>query len=143
MSGKNSDRSAGWIPVVAGALMGDDGLWLMHRRPSEKHYGGLWEFPGGKVEDAEIPVKALLRELHEELGITVTQSDCAPVGFAEQREQDSAAPIVIFLYKIMRWVGTPMAQEGGQVGWFTPLQIMRLAKPPLDCELAAGLFEKG
>ncbi|MEO1019891.1 MAG: NUDIX domain-containing protein, partial [Pseudomonadota bacterium] len=63
--------SEGWTPVVAGALRGKDGRWLMHRRPLGKHHGGLWEFPGGKVEPHEIPVKSLARELNEELGIEV------------------------------------------------------------------------
>ena len=59
------------IWVVAGALRSREEHWLMHRRPEEKAHGGLWEFPGGKVEPTEIPVEALIRELHEELGIVV------------------------------------------------------------------------
>ena len=130
------------IWVVAGALKGSGDRWLMHRRSLEKHHGGLWEFPGGKVESAEIPVKALIRELDEELGITVLAGDCEPVGFAEDRAFDAPNPVVILLYKIARWNGEPRALEGEGIGWFSPAQVDSLAKPPLDRVLAQQLFAK-
>ena len=131
------------IWVVAGGLKGPGDAWLMHRRPLGKHHGGLWEFPGGKVESTEIPVKALIRELQEELGITVRPEYCEPVGFAEDRNPDPGHPaIVILLYTITRWQGEPRALEGGEVNWFTAESVLELEKPPLDCELAAQLFEK-
>ena len=129
-----------WLPVVAGALCAGDGRWLMHRRPFEKHHGGLWEFPGGKVEDAEIPVKALIRELREELGIRIDPRDCSPIAFAEEAESAGRRPIVILLYKITFWTGEPQALEGGEVSWFTAQEIARLDKPPLDEELCGLLF---
>ncbi|MAY19625.1 MAG: DNA mismatch repair protein MutT [Erythrobacteraceae bacterium] len=125
--------------VVAGALGAAGDRWLMHRRPLEKHHGGLWEFPGGKVETAEIAVKALTRELHEELGISVLTEDCEPVGFAEECGEN---PIVILLYKVMRWRGEPRALEGGAVQWFAREDISALDKPPLDTALTAQLFAK-
>lgn len=131
------------IWVVAGALTAAEDRWLMHRRPLEKHHGGLWEFPGGKIEAAEIPVKALIRELEEELGVQVRGDDCAPVAFAEDRSVDAVRPVVILLYKVAAWTGEPQALEGGGVGWFTPREIMALEKPPLDRVLARQLFEKG
>jgi 8-oxo-dGTP diphosphatase len=128
--------------VVAGALEGPGDTWLMHRRPLEKHHGGLWEFPGGKVEETEIPVKALIRELREELGVAIDEADCMPAGFAEDRGGDGGFPIVILLYKVGRWQGSPTALEGGQVDWFSPTEIPRLPKPPLDHHLAEGIFGK-
>ncbi|MEM7664729.1 MAG: (deoxy)nucleoside triphosphate pyrophosphohydrolase [Pseudomonadota bacterium] len=130
----------GFIPVVAGALQRDDGRWLMHRRPLEKHHGGLWEFPGGKVEPSEIPINSLLRELREELGITIRPTDCSPVAFAEEASEPSKKPIVILLYKVSRWERVPEALEGGRIGWFTPEEAGELAKPPLDEALIARLF---
>jgi 8-oxo-dGTP diphosphatase len=106
----------------------------------EKDHGGLWEFPGGKVEDTEFPVKALIRELREELGIAVRETDCWPSAFAESGVRIEAAPIVILLYTIACWEGTPAALEGGEVRWFTAAEVRSLAKPPLDCDLAAQLF---
>lgn len=138
--GKKSDMINDWVPVVAGALNAGDGHWLMHCRPEEKHHGGLWEFPGGKLEMAESPRKGLIRELHEELGISIESRDCHPAGFAEEALSSGAAPIVILLYTVNRWNGEPVALEGGSIGWFTPLEIAKLDKPPLDVVLAEQLF---
>lgn len=145
--GKNSDMNGGPILVVAGALWargrGSEDMCLMHRRPFDKHHGGLWEFPGGKVEHAEIPIKALIRELQEELGIAVAAKDCEPVGFAEESQpEDGRPPIVILLYKISAWQGEPRALEGEAVDWFSASEIASLDKPPLDSALAERLFEK-
>jgi 8-oxo-dGTP diphosphatase len=129
-----------WVPVVAGALMRGDGLWLMHRRPLGKHHGGLWEFPGGKVEDDEMPVESLVRELREELGIACDPARCQPVSFAQSVGHDDQPAIVILLYTVTGWEGEPVALEGGQVGWFTPEEVRTLAKPPLDIQLAADLL---
>lgn len=131
-----------WLCVVALALRGMDGRWLMHRRPLEKHHGGLWEFPGGKVEPGEVPVNALIREIQEELGIGLQAEDVHPATFAEERTVASGRPIVILLYTASRWRGQAAALEGGEIGWFLPTEIATLAKPPLDMELAAQLLAK-
>ena len=64
-----------WTCVVALALRDGKGRWLMHRRPADKHHGGLWEFPGGKVETGETPRNALVRETEEELGHGQSRDD--------------------------------------------------------------------
>lgn len=130
------------ILVVAGALERSDGLVLMQRRPLEKHHGGLWEFPGGKVEPTEIAVNALVRELFEETGITLDPAHCSPACFAEDALGTAGPPIVILLYKVLQWQGEPRALEGGEIDWFTPSQIAQLPRPPLDQHLAASLFAK-
>jgi 8-oxo-dGTP diphosphatase len=137
---KKSDNRLGFLTVSAGALRRGDGLWLMHRRPLQKDHGGLWEFPGGKVEATEKPSECLVRELREELGISLCTDDLDPVGFAEERAAERKLPIVILLYKITAWEGEPAALEGGKIGWFTPEAIGRLPKPPLDSVLASHLF---
>ena len=128
--------------VVAGALQRESGRWLMHRRPDHKHHGGLWEFPGGKVEQGESPESALIRELSEELGIKIAADSPVPVTFAADRRDSSDSPIVILLYKITCWEGEPAPLEGGALGWFANQEVLELAKPPLDIELALQLFEK-
>lgn len=130
------------IWVVAGALTGPDATWLMHRRPLDKAHGGLWEFPGGKVEGSEMPQESLCRELHEELGIVIAPSNCAPACFAEEARKEGSRPIVLLLYTITDWIGSPQALEGEAIGWFTAQEIAKLEKPPLDERLAAQLFEK-
>lgn len=132
----------GWLTVVAGALQRGDGRWLMHRRPEGKHHAGLWEFPGGKVEPAEMPLDSLVRELEEELGVVANPGLCAPAGFAHSGIAGETGAIVILLYKVGSWDGEPAALEGGSVDWFTPEQIAALPKPPLDIALAAQLFQK-
>ena len=128
--------------VVAGALADGQGRWLMHRRPLHKQHGGLWEFPGGKVEDTEIPSVSLIRELHEELGIQIDPVDLEPCCFAQEAPIHGSRQIVILLYIIRNWQGVAQALEGGEVGWFTPEEVTGLTKPPLDIELAKSLFEK-
>lgn len=127
--------------VVAGALQRPDGAWLMHKRPSGKQHGGLWEFPGGKVESSETPANALIRELREELGITVDPQSTTPVTFAENEPQPGETAIVILLYSVSSWAGKPEPLEGGELGWFTAREIAVMEKPPLDIDLAARLFE--
>ncbi len=140
--GKKSDKGAGIMLVVAGALARKDGRWLMHKRPLAKHHGGLWEFPGGKVEPQEAPVFALVRELEEELGISVKTESCRAAVFADQGKSANQTPIVILLYTIAQWEGKPQALEGEEIGWFLPEEIEQLDKPPLDIVLARRLFEK-
>jgi 8-oxo-dGTP diphosphatase len=128
--------------VVALALRGAEGRWLMHRRPPHKHHGGLWEFPGGKVETGEKPRDALVREATEELGIALNPARLEPAGFAEEAGSQGRKPIVILLYTCP-WTGAAVhALEGGEVAWFTPNEIAALDKPPLDVALSHSLFEK-
>ena len=132
-----------WICVAALALRDDRGRWLMHRRPLHKHHGGLWEFPGGKVEPGERPREALVREIQEELGLSLASHAVQPVAFADEDETRGTKPIVIMLYS-SAWDGSPVAAlEGGEIAWFRPREIDMLPKPPLDIELSRGLFEKG
>ena len=114
----------------------------MHRRPEDKHHGGLWEFPGGKVESGESPAQALVREIREELGLAIDAGELEPATFAQEPFGAREKPIVILLYTCA-WDGSPVeALEGGAVDWFAPGEIGALAKPPLDVALAARLLEK-
>ena len=127
--------------VVAAALQRDDGCWLMHRRPDHKHHGGLWEFPGGKVESGETPADALVREIQEELGITLDRDALAPAGFAERAAEGGQPAIVILLYTARQWTGDPTAlEDGAAVGWYTTDEVMQLPKPELDIALSHRLF---
>ncbi len=129
-----------WIAVAALALAREDGRWLMHRRPPDKHHGGLWEFPGGKVEAGEMPDFALEREIREELGIGLDRDHLQPAGFAQCGPEAGAPGIVILLYTSACWTGAPQALEGGEIDWFAPHDIPRLAMPPLDVALVRDFF---
>lgn len=127
--------------VVAAALVSPDGTVLLHRRAFGAVHGGLWEFPGGKVNDGEAPEIALRRELSEELDIVVEEGDLQPVGFASGQTQDNLPPrpLVILLYTCSRWIGEPRCVEGAGIGWFAPAEIAALAMPPLDYPLTRQL----
>ncbi|EDL50030.1 (deoxy)nucleoside triphosphate pyrophosphohydrolase [Erythrobacter sp. SD-21] len=130
------------MPVIALALHDGKGRWLMHRRPDHKQHGGLWEFPGGKVEPGETPAIALIREIEEELAIAIPRAALVPAGFAEEEESARECPIVILLYTCGQWKGEAEALEGGEIGWFAPDEVAALAKPPLDRVLSSILFQK-
>ena len=126
--------------VVAAALGDGHGRWLMHCRPPAKQHGGLWEFPGGKVEAGEDPRSALVRELEEEAGLRLEQGDLVEAGFATGLADDGTGSIVILLYTASQWGGTIEAREGGSFAWFEPEEIGSLAMPPLDVILARQVF---
>ncbi len=121
--------------VVAAALIGRDGRVCMQQRPHGKNHGGLWEFPGGKVESGEDAQSALARELAEELGIAVDPSALSLAAIAP------GLGIVIRLYVCREWRGTPACLEGEAIGWYVPSSIAELAMPPLDYPLARALEE--
>lgn len=132
------------LTVVALALMEDAGRVLMQQRPAHRAHGGLWEFPGGKVEQGEGPRAALVREIDEELGIVIQPGDLYPIGFAA-REPDGAAdalerPLVLLLYGCRHWQGTPVCEPGAALLWADPASLAALAMPPLDVPLAAALI---
>ena len=127
--------------MVAGAFLRGDGRFLMHRRPPEKQHGGLWEFPGGKVESGEEPVNALIRELGEELGVAISADALRPVTFAQTPASAGQKGLVILLYTLCEWNGEPRAIEpGAEIAWWTPAEMATLARPPLDVALCRSLF---
>ena len=119
--------------VVAAALTDADGRVLMQRRPDDKQHGGLWEFPGGKVEAGETPEAALVRELYEELGIKVEAESLVPLSFS------SVPGLVMLLYRCSAWRGVPVATDGAKVEWVAPEDLHQLPMPPADVPLIAAL----
>ncbi len=124
--------------VVAVALIDDAGRVLMQRRRLSAEHGGLWEFPGGKVEVDETPAESLCREIHEELGLAVNAAALCPVTFAT----NPGLPYVILLYTCHEWSGTPTCLDGEEIAWFNPESVLGLEMPPLDVPLARTLLDR-
>jgi 8-oxo-dGTP diphosphatase len=125
------------ILVVAAALVDSDGRVLIAQRPEGKQLAGLWEFPGGKVELGETPETALIRELEEELGITVKQACLAPFVFASHTYE--TFHLLMPLYLIRRWEGEPEAREHAALKWVRPNDMGQYPMPPADDPLVAWL----
>jgi 8-oxo-dGTP diphosphatase len=119
--------------VVAAALIDADGRVLICQRPKGKQLAGLWEFPGGKVEPGETPEAALIRELHEELGIGTWKSCLAPLTFASHSYDDFH--LLMPLFACRRWEGTPIAREGQSLAWVRPERLRDYPMPPADLPL--------
>jgi 8-oxo-dGTP diphosphatase len=125
------------ILVVAAALVDSDGRVLIAQRPEGKQLAGLWEFPGGKVEPGETPETALIRELEEELGITVKQACLAPFVFASHTYE--SFHLLMPLYLIRRWEGEPESREHKALKWVRPNDMGQYPMPPADDPLVAWL----
>jgi len=119
--------------VSAVALIDADGRVLLAQRPEGKSMAGLWEFPGGKVEPGESPEAALVRELHEELGIDTWQSCLAPLTFASHAYKDFH--LLMPLFACRRWQGTPHSREGQRLTWVRPQELRNYPMPPADVPL--------
>ncbi|MDZ4262606.1 MAG: Nudix family hydrolase [Pseudomonadota bacterium] len=113
------------IHVVAGVIVNQAGEVLLALRPKEKHQGGLWEFPGGKVELGEAALAALKRELQEELGIAVTQA--RPLIRVQHSYPDKA--VLLDVWRVEAFDGVAHGREGQAVEWVAPEQLPLRAFP--------------
>ncbi|HEY2836499.1 MAG TPA: (deoxy)nucleoside triphosphate pyrophosphohydrolase [Rhizomicrobium sp.] len=110
------------ILVVAAALIDPDGRVLIAKRPPDKAMAGLWEFPGGKIETGETPEQGLIRELAEELAITVKEPCLAPFTFASHAYDRFHLLMPLFLCR--RWEGTPVPREHVSIKWVRPRDLI-------------------
>ena len=140
LQAKTPARNSGPANVVlvsAVALVDVDGRVLVQQRPADKHLGGTWEFPGGKVHDGETPEQALVRELNEELAIDITESCLAPFTFASHAYDEFH--LFMPLYICRTWMGQVTGVEGQALKWLRPNDMRNLDMPPADVPLVAML----
>ena len=100
---------------------------------------GLWEFPGGKVEVGERPEETLIRELAEELGITVREPCLAPLTFASHSYE--AFHLLMPLFICRRWEGFVQPLEGQRLAWARPRELRAYAMPEADAPLVPALID--
>ena len=120
------------IPVIA-AVIRRDGRYLVGRRPDHKRHGGLWEFPGGKVDTGESWLEAARRELSEELEMVTVD-----VGVLLLSVHDQGSPFVIHFLEVEA-EGEPTPLEHSAVGWYTPDEMADLPLAPADARFVSRL----
>jgi 8-oxo-dGTP diphosphatase len=128
--------------VAAAALFDSSGRVLITQRPQGKHLSGFWEFPGGKVETGEAPELALVRELKEELDLTVEPDALDPFAFASHAYPDFH--LLMPLYVATKFAGVikldPSAAQ--DAAWVEPQDLRRYGMPPADVVLVKRLMER-
>jgi 8-oxo-dGTP diphosphatase len=124
--------------VVAAALVDGDRRVLLQQRLPGRAMAGLWEFPGGKIEEGEQPEAALVRELREELGIETDLDSLTPTAFASA--DNAGRHMLLLLYICRQWRGTPQPLDASAIVWVRPGEMHELAMPPADIPLI-GLLD--
>ena len=127
------------VLVAACALVDADGRVLIAQRPPGKPMAGLWEFPGGKVEEGETPETTLVRELREELGIETEPACLAPLTFASHAYEDFHLLMPLFVCR--RYRGIPMPQEGQALKWVRAGALREYPMPAADAPLIPFLVD--
>ncbi|HYG05853.1 MAG TPA: Nudix family hydrolase [Stenotrophomonas sp.] len=123
------------IHVVAGVIRDARGRILLTRRTETRDMPGLWEFPGGKREPGESSAEALVRELHEELGIEAEVGDWLME--VPQRYPDKRLRLEV--RQVVGWKGQPRGREGQALTWVPPERLTRYSMPPADVPVVAVL----
>jgi 8-oxo-dGTP diphosphatase len=125
--------------VAACALIDADNRVLIAQRPEGKPMAGLWEFPGGKVQEGETPEDTIIRELAEELAVKVTKPCLAPLTFASHNYREFHILMPLFICR--KWQGTPVPQEAQQIRWVRASRLREFPMPPADEPLISHLAD--
>ena len=123
------------VHVAAGVLVDEQGRVLIAQRHADTHQGGLWEFPGGKLQASEDPEVALARELHEELGVTIRAF--RPLIRISHRYPDRS--VVLYVYRVSAWEGVAEGIEDQPLAWADPDHLGAYAMPAADRPIVSAL----
>lgn len=126
-----------YLFVVAVALVREDGRILVQQRAPGRSMAGLWEFPGGKVEPGETPERALIREIEEELSVSLAADALAPAVFAS--EPLGERHLLLLLYVAHQWSGEAQPLDASAIRWVTVDEMRALEMPPADVPLVEAL----
>ncbi|MEU8222663.1 NUDIX domain-containing protein [Kribbella sp. NPDC048915] len=124
--------------VVLGALVRDGRVLLAHRRVDKRAYPNVWDLPGGVMEPGESELEALVRELHEELGVQVAPGSASHLCRLTVRPAD--APAVLSAWLVREWEGSPTnvaPEEHDDIGWFGVDEL----PPPVHVPVRTALLE--
>ncbi|HRY15524.1 MAG TPA: 8-oxo-dGTP diphosphatase MutT [Candidatus Competibacteraceae bacterium] len=124
------------VHVAVGVLISAAGAVLITRRPDHVHQGGLWEFPGGKVEEGEQVATALSRELHEELGVIVESAE----PWLQVQHDYSDKRVFLDVWRVMTWRNEPQSREGQPLLWASLMELETLAFPAADIPIITALI---
>jgi 8-oxo-dGTP diphosphatase len=123
------------VHVAAAVIRGEDGRILIARRAEDKHQGGLWEFPGGKLEAGETAQSALARELQEELDILPLVS--RPL--IQVRHDYPLQQVLLDVWEVTAFSGTPRAVEGQPLAWVSPRQLPHYPFPAANLPIISAV----
>ena len=123
------------IHVAAAAVFDISGRVLIARRPAHVHQGGLWEFPGGKLEQGESPCQALERELLEETGIRIG----AARRLIQVRHEYPDKSVLLDVWRVDDYAGVPVGREGQPLEWVTLDGLQQFAFPAANIPIIQAL----
>lgn len=126
------------VNVVVGVIQRYEQV-LIAKRSEAQHQGGLWEFPGGKVESNESEIDALVRELHEELGIEVKRQPCDKMLELHHQYPDKAVHLNI--YCVTDFTGEPIGREGQPVRWVALSELSDYEFPSANAPILEALID--
>jgi 8-oxo-dGTP diphosphatase len=108
------------VHVAVGVIVDEAGRILITRRAASTHQGGLWEFPGGKVEPGESVQEALARELYEELGIRIGP---AAIPLLEIQHSYADKAVLLDVWVVSEFSGCAQGREGQPLAWVVPSEF--------------------
>ncbi len=120
---------------VSAAIILDGRRVLLAQRPSNKHQGGKWEFPGGKVEENESAEEAVIRECKEEIGITLVD----PAFYESIEFNYPDKHVCLQFFKVELFKGQPQGLEGQKVAWFNLDELNQLSFPDANAKIVSSL----